>query len=214
MGTIGYGVMHPLSPAAEALVTAEVIVGVSLVALASGILFAKFSVPRARMVFAEWATIGPFDGVPTLMFRLGNERASQVIEAIVRVVVIRTERTAEGVLFYRMRDLQLARDRSPALARSWTVLHPIDASSPLYGATPETLAAEEAEFMLTVVGIDETSAQNLHARHTYGQERVRWGARPADMLSEMRDGRLQLDVREFHRVVPTSPTAAFPYPRG
>src|SRR5439155_24052245 len=67
--------------------------------------------------------------------------------------------------------------------------------------------------ILTVVGIDETSAQNLHARHTYGHEQIRWGARHADMLSERPDGRLQLDMREFHRLVPTSPTSAFPYPR-
>jgi inward rectifier potassium channel len=213
MGTIGYGVMHPLSAGAEALVTMEVIVGVSLVALASGMLFSKFSVPRARMQFAEWATIAPFDGVPTLMFRVGNERASQIIEATVRVVVVRTEHTAEGVLFYRMRDLCLERERSPALARSWTVMHPIDASSPLRGDTPETLARDEAEFILTVVGIDEDSAQNLHARHTYDHDRIRWGARHADMLSELPDGRLQLDMDEFHRVVPTVPTLAFPYPR-
>jgi len=212
MGTIGYGVMHPFSAAAEVLVTAEVITGVSLVALASGILFAKFSVPRARMQFAEWATISPFDGVPTLMFRLGNERASQIIEATVRVVLVRTERTAEGVVFYRMRDLRLERDRSPALARSWIVMHTIDESSPLHDATPETLARDEVELLLTVVGIDETSAQNLHARHTYGHAQVRWGARHADMLSERPDGRLQLDMGEFHRVIPTSPTPGFPYP--
>lgn len=213
MGTIGYGVMHPLSAAAEALVTTEVIVGVSLVALTSGILFAKFSVPRARMQFAEWATIAPFDGVPTLMFRIGNERASQIIEATVRVVLVRTERTAEGVTYYRLRDLRLERDRTPALSRSWTVMHAIDASSPLHGATPETLARDEVELMLTIVGIDETSAQNVHARHTYGHEKIRWGARHADMLSELADGRLQLDVREFNRVVPTAPTATFPHPR-
>jgi len=213
MGTIGYGVMHPLSAAAEALVTTEVIVGVSLVALTSGLLFAKFSVPRSRMVFAEFATIAPFDGVPTLMFRIGNERASQIIEATVRVVMVRTEHTAEGVLYYRLRDLRLERDRTPALSRSWTVMHVIDASSPLHGATPETLARDEVELMLTIVGLDETSAQNVHARHTYGHEQIRWGARHADMLSELDDGRLQLDVREFHRVVPTAPTATFPHPR-
>jgi inward rectifier potassium channel len=213
MGTIGYGVMHPQSAGAEALVTAEVIVGVSLVALSSGILFAKFSVPRALMQFAEWATMSPFDGVPTLMFRLGNERASQIIEATVRVVVVRTEHTAEGMLFYRMRDLRLARERSPAIARSWTIMHTVDASSPLYGDTPETLARDDAEFILTVVGIDEASAQNIHARHTYEHDRIRWGARHADMLSERPDGSLQLDMREFHRVVPTARTPTFPFPR-
>jgi inward rectifier potassium channel len=213
MGTIGYGTMYPRSASAEALVTGEVIVGVSLVALASGILFSKFSVPRARMQFADWATISPFDGVPMLMFRVGNERASQIIEAIIRVVMVRTETTAEGVLFYRMRDLPLVRERSPAIARSWTVMHAIDAASPLHGATPESLALSEAEFILTVVGLDEASAQNVHARHTYDHTRVRWGARHADLLSELPDGRLQLDMREFHRVTETMPAPAFPYPR-
>jgi inward rectifier potassium channel len=213
MGTIGYGVMHPLTAAAETLVTAEVIVGVSLVALATGMLFSKFSITQARMTFADWATISPFDGVPTLMFRLGNERASQIIEATVRVVMVRTESTAEGVTYYRMRDLVLERDRSPALSRSWTVMHRMDESSPLHGATPETLRRDEIELMLTVVGIDETSAQNLHARYTYYNDRVRWGARHADMLSEQPDGHLVLDMRQFNRVVPTTPTPTFPYPR-
>lgn len=104
-----------------------------------------------------------------------------------RVVLVRTERTAEGVVYYRMRDLRLEHDRSPALARPWTVIHPIDPSSPLHGATPETLARDEVEFILTVVGIDETSAQNLHARQTYHHDQVRWGARHADMLPERPD---------------------------
>jgi inward rectifier potassium channel len=213
MGTIGYGVMHPQSTAADILVTCEVIVGLSLVALGSGVLFSKFSVPRARMQFADWATISPFDGVPMLMFRIGNERASQIIEASVHVVLLRTERTAEGVVYYRMRDLALERDRSPALARSWSVLHRIDESSPLHGATPESLVEDEAELWLTVVGIDEISAQNVHARHSYGADRIHWGARHADMLSVRPDGGLRIDMREFHRIVPTAPTEEFPYPR-
>lgn len=214
MGTIGYGVMHPTTPAAETLVTFEVVVGLTLVAITTGILFAKFSVPRARMRFAEFATIAPFDGVPMLMFRLGNERASQVIEATVRVVLVRSEYTVEGVLYYRLRDLVLERDRSPALSRAWLVMHRIDESSPLFGATPESLARDEIEFMLTVVGIDETSAQNIHARHTYdGVQHVRWGARHADLLSSKPDGQLQLDVRKFHELIPTMPTPTFPFPR-
>ena len=178
MGTIGYGVMHPLTPRRRRWSPARSSSASRSSRSRSGMLFAKFSVPRARMQFAEWATISPFDGVPTLMFRLGNERASQVIEATVRVVMMRTERTAEGVVYYRMRDLGLERERSPALARSWTVMHRIDASSPLHGATPETLARDEVELMLTVVGIDETSAQNLHARHTYDHERGPLGCAP------------------------------------
>jgi inward rectifier potassium channel len=213
MGTIGYGVMYPLTSAAEILVTCEVIVGVSMVALTTGILFAKFSVPRARMQFAQSATISPYNGVPTLMFRLGNERPSQIIEAMVHVVMMRTERTTEGVVYYRMHDLVLERTRSPAISRAWIVMHRIDESSPLHGATPATLQRDEVEFILTVVGIDETSAQNVSARHSYSDERVRWGARHADLLSELPDGRLRMDMGEFHRVVPTDATPGFPYPR-
>ena len=213
MGTIGYGVLYPQTEAAQALVTSEVIVGVSLVALTTGILFAKFSVPRSRMQFAESATISPVNGVPTLMFRLGNERASAIIEATVRAVMLCTERTAEGVTYYRMHDLALLRERSPAISRSWTVMHRIDASSLLAGATPESLERDEVEFILTVVGIDETSAQNVSARHTYDHSQVHWGARHADMLSERPDGGLTLDMKEFHRVVATKRTETFPYPR-
>jgi inward rectifier potassium channel len=213
MGTIGYGVMHPLTAAAEVLVTFEVIVGLTMVALGSGVLFAKFSVPFARMQFAQYATIAPFDGVPTLMFRVGNERASQILEATVRVVLTRLERSTEGVDFYRMRDLVLERERSPMLARSWMVMHRIVESSPLYGATPEQLERAESEFMVTIVGIDETSAQSLNARHSYDSTDVRWGARHADMLSKRPDGGLRLDMQQFHRIVPTAPTPTFPYPR-
>jgi len=213
MGTIGYGVMYPRTSAAETLVTCEVIVGVSLVALTTGILFAKFSVPRARMQFAESATVSPFNGVPTLMFRLGNERASQIIEATVRVVLLRTERTTEGVVYYRMHDLALERSRSPAISRAWIVMHRIDESSPLNGATPDTLERDEVELILTVVGIDETSAQHVSARHRYDHVQVLWGVRHADMLSERPDGGLRLDIREFHRLVSTKPTSDFPYPR-
>ena len=203
MGTIGYGAMYPRTLPAHVLVTAEALVGISIVALTTGLLFAKFSVPRARVRFADQVVITPFNGVPTLMVRLGNERTSQIIEALVRVVLIRTERTLEGVLMYRMYDLALERERSPALTRSWTVMHQITEKSPLHGATPASLKKDE---------IDETSAQLLHARWRYVDSQVRWGARHVDLLSERPDGGLRLDVRRFHEVLPTQPTPTFPYP--
>ena len=146
------------------------------------------------------------------MFRLGNERASQIVEATVRVVLVRTERTSEDVVYYRMHDLALERSRSPYISRAWVVMHRIDESSPLEGATPHTLARDEVELILTVVGIDETSAQNLSARYRYDHAQVRWGARHADLLSERPDGGC-LHMGGFHRVVPTQATSTFPYPR-
>lgn len=212
MGTIGYGAMYPQTTAANLLVVAESVVGIVLVALATGIVFARFSQSRGTVVFSDRACIAPMDGVPTLMIRVGNDRASAIFDAAIRVVLTRTERTAEGMTFYRMYDLSLARDRSPALMRSWTVLHRIDEASPLFGMTPETCLAQETELLVSLVGTDDTSLQPVHARVRYDAPDLVWGARPADILSELPDGRLTLDVRRFHDIVPTKPTSAFPYP--
>ncbi len=211
MGTIGYGEMYPTTRAAHALVTIEALAQIFLLAVTTGLVFAKFSIPRARVQFARHPTIGPYDGVPTLMFRVGNERDSRLLEAVLRVVLIRTETNREGVTLYRMYDLKLERDRSPALSRSWTVLHKIDRTSLLHGQTPESLERQEVEFVLTLQGTDELSVQQLHAQTRYEAKDVRWGARHADMLSERPDGKLRLDMRRFHEVVDTRRTDEFPY---
>jgi inward rectifier potassium channel len=213
LGTLGYGAMYPVTLGAHLLVTLEVILGVFVLALATGVIFSKFSSVRARVQFADHAVIAPWDGVPTLMFRLGNERRSRVINAALRVVLMRSEKTLEGVSFYRMVDLTLERARNPSLSRSWTVLHKITESSPLWGATPESLKELDAEFTLTLVGLDETSSQSLHANGRYDADKVVWGARHADILSELPDGRLRLDMNLFHHVLPTKPLEGFPYPR-
>jgi inward rectifier potassium channel len=153
------------------------------------------------------------DGVPTLMLRVGNERGNAILEASIRVAMVRTERLKEGTSFYRMIDLALTRDRSPAMARSWTVLHPIVEGSPLYGATPESIARDEVELMVTLVGTDDTSLQQVHARRRYLDSEILWGARHADVLSEDGDGNVILDVRKFHDVEPTKPIDGFPYPQ-
>ena len=126
--------------------------------------------------------------------------------------MVRTERTREGMTFYRMYDLTLTRERSPALSRSWTAMHPITASSPLHGKTPESLKTEEIELFVTVSGVDDTSLQPVHARHKYLDEAIVWGARHADVLSEGEDGVLVLDLRQFHELTPTVRTPEFPYP--
>ena len=213
MGTIGYGEMYPTTRAAHAIMTVEALTQIFLIAVTTGLVFAKFSIPRARVRFSEHPTIGPHDGVPTLQFRIGNERDSRLLEAVIRVVMMRTEKSIEGVTLYRMHDLKHERDRSPALSRSWTVMHKIDSSSLLHQATPATLERDEIEFILTLSGTDELSVQKLHAQTRYEAKLIRWGARHADMLSERPDGRLQLDMREFQRLVPTAPTPTFPYPR-
>lgn len=211
MGTIGYGTMYPVTVAAHVVVDAESIVGLLVTAVTTGLVFAKFSRSAGRIVFSREAAISTMDGVPTLMFRVGNEGDGLVVEAQLRVTLVRTERTKEGTTFYRLYDLALARDRSQALSRSWNVLHPIVAPSPLVDATPETLERHEVEILVGVVGTDDTSLQPVHARHTYFHDEIVWGARHADVLSEAPDGALELDVRRFHDLVPAEPSDAFPY---
>jgi inward rectifier potassium channel len=212
MGTIGYGAMFPESTAANAVVVAESSVSLLLTALSTGLVFAKFSRSTARFVFTRQAVIAPMDGVPTLMFRLGNERGNQIVNAHIRLVMVRTERTAEGATFYRMLDLQPSRERALSLSRSWNVLHTIDASSPLAGETPASLVAKEVELQVMVIGTDDISMQTVHAGHRYFAKDILWGARLADVLSETPDGHMLLDLRRFHDVEPTAPTPDFPYP--
>ena len=212
MGTIGYGAMYPRSLPANLLVVAESVVGLVVTALATGLVFAKFSLSRARIVFSDQATISPMNGVPTLSLRVGNDRANVIADGQVRLAMVRTEITHEGVTFYRMVDLEPVRDRSPAVTRSWTVMHAITPDSPLFAATPESLKTSEAELIVTLVGTDDTSLQPVHARKRYLDHEIAWGARHADVLTESSTGQLVLDIRNFHRLVPTEPTADFPYP--
>ncbi len=211
MGTIGYGEMFPTTHAAHAIVTLEALTQIFLLAVTTGLVFAKFSIPRARVQFAEHPVIAPYNDVPTLQLRIGNQRDSRLIEARIRVVLMRKEITREGVTQYRMHDLKLERERSPALARSWTVLHRIEETSLLWGATPESLERDEVELYLTLSGTDELSAQLHWAQARYLAAQIRWGVRHADMLSELPDGRLRLDMSRFHQLVATRRTERFPY---
>jgi inward rectifier potassium channel len=213
MGTIGYGQLYPASVAANVLVVAESITGLLLAALYTGLVFAKFSRSTARLAFTDKAVISLMDGTPTLMLRLGNERGNQIVDARIRAVMVRTEKTAEGGTFYRMVDLPLQRERALSLSRSWSVLHPIGPNSPLYGETPESLAAKDVELQVLVIGLDDITMQTIHGAHRYFARQIVWGARHADILSEGDDGDLVLDLRKFQDVEPTRPTADFPYPR-
>lgn len=213
IGTIGYGTMFPVTRLANAIVVCESVVGLLFTAIATGIIFVRFSQTRGRILFSKCAVISPMDGVPTLMIRLGNERTNAIYDADMHLNLVRTRRTPEGQVFYWFDELRLARRRATTLMQSWTMLHRIDESSPLHGATPESLAAAEAELEVALSGIDDTSLLPVHGRYTYEHGSIYWGAKLVDILSETPDGNLVLDLRGFHDVEPTQPTGDFPYPR-
>ena len=212
MGTIGYGAMFPETHAANLLVVLESALSLVFTALVTGLVFAKFSRPTARLLFSRHATIAPMNGEPTLTFRVGNLRPNRIVEAQVRVALVRTEQTSEGKTFYRMIDLDLSRDRILSLARAWTVLHPITPQSPLHGATPESLQRDEIEFLVTVTGTDDTWMQQVHSSHRYTDADIVWGARHVDIVEyEAATDTIVLDLTRFHDLEPSEAVAHFPY---
>jgi inward rectifier potassium channel len=212
LGTIGYGALYPVSRGANVLVASESVLGLLFTAAATGLVFVRFSRIRGRVMFSEKVAIGPMDGVPTLQIRVGNERTNRIFDAEFRLMITRTGRTAEGVLFYRTEDLALVRSRAHALSRSWTLLHRVEPGSPLHGATPESVAEAEVELVVAMSGVDETALQPIHARYTWEHPYIAWGARLADILSETKD-EMVLDLRGFHELVASEPIPGFPYPR-
>lgn len=202
MATIGYGLEAPKTLFANVIVAIEAFVGVVSFALATGLFFAKFSRATARVLFSKVAVVGMRDGKPSLMFRMANERANQIVEARVDVALARTETTPEGEEVRRFYDLRLVRTRSPLFVLTWTVIHPIDETSPLYGATRESMVESEGEIIVSVTGVDETFAQSIHARWSYVPDEIAWGARFVDIMSTTPDGRRHVDYTRFHDVEP------------
>jgi inward rectifier potassium channel len=204
LATIGYGRMVPQSTVANALVSFEALIGLLGVAMVTGLVFAKFSRPTARVLFSHVAVIGRRDGIPSLMFRMANARGNNIVEAQLHVVLARDETTAEGEKVRRFYDLEMARRQNALFALSWTAIHPITESSPLHRVSPESLVATGFQLIVSIVGFDESFSQTVHARHAYGPDDVRWNARFADILTWTPDGRRIVDYSRFHDVVPVA----------
>lgn len=211
MATIGYGTLTPANRFANVVVSAEALFGTVGVALMTGLTFAKFSRPRARVLFANVAVVGPRDGVPHLMFRLANERHNQIVEAKLRVVVLIEERTREGDTIRVPHEIKLVRDTSATFMLSWLAMHRIDESSPFHGPDAlDRLRERKAQIFLTMSGFDETTGSSIAARHAYALESVRWGSAFVDILTVRDDGTRQMDYRRFHDVRPIGSTEEAP----
>ena len=201
LSTIGYGVLSPRSLGAHTLVTLESFLGLLAVALVAGLAFAKFSRPTARVLFGRHAVVGPRDGVRSLLVRMANARQSAIAEGQVRMALARDEVTAEGEEVRRFYELRLTRSWTPLFALTWTVVHQIDESSPLFGATPESLERDDAQILVSVVGIELAFHQTVHARGTYQYGDIVWNARFRDVLVPGRGPTgYRVDYSQFHQI--------------
>ena len=207
MATIGYGKMVPESTLSNIVVTLEALFGLVTLALATGLMFAKFSQPRARVLFSRYVVVAMRDGVRSLMLRLANERATGLVEAQLRLVLLRDETTLEGESIRRFHTLTLARSTTSVFALSWTAIHPIDAASPLFGETRESLIKSGALLVASLVGLEEATGQTVHARHTWTADQVRVDYRFKDIFTTRPDGKRTVDYGLFHDVEPLDPSA-------
>ena len=198
---IGYGFMYSQGSWGNGLVVVEAFVSLFTIALLTGIVFAKFSRPSARVLFSRRACVETRDGVPTLTFRLANERGNDVVEASIRVSVLRWETSKEGKRLRRFYDLPLQRSSTPVFLLSWQVFHTIDEDSPLHGLTSEDLTRDDLRITIALTGLDGTFAQTIHARHVYWGEQVLFGRRFVDVMENFDDGTVVMHFERFHDTV-------------
>jgi inward rectifier potassium channel len=209
MATIGYGKLAPATLIANILMSVEALSGLVSLAVVTGLIFAKFSRPTARVRFTRNVVVSMRDGVPSVMFRMANVRANEIVEAQVHVVFARQERTVEGEDVRRFYDLELARYRNALFALSWTVIHPIGESSPFYGGDLDALAAAKMSLIVSMTGLDETFSQTVHARHEYNFDDIIWGARLVDILERTPSGQ-SINYDRFDDVEPAPLTLPTP----
>ncbi|MDR3526227.1 MAG: ion channel [Rhizomicrobium sp.] len=202
IASIGYGVLTPKGTYVNVVVIIEAFVGVLNVALITGAVFSRFSRPTARILFSDIAVITNFDGEPMLMFRAANQRGNQILDANIAVNFAWQQTTREGHTMRRFEELSLVRARSSLFALSWTVMHRLDETSPLYGHTSESLKAVQGEIVAMLSGTDETLAAVIFARHSYRPHEILWRHRFIDILSRQADGQIVVELTHFHEAVP------------
>jgi inward rectifier potassium channel len=201
LSTAGYGDMHPQTHYGHFIAAVELFTGIFSMSLMTGLIFARFSRPNARLLFADHPVISSHDGKPTLMVRFANERHNIIGNATARLWMLKNIVSAEGQSLRRFYELPLLRNEHPALALSWTLYHVLDEESPLHGLDADDLEAASISLLVVVSGYDVVAAQTVHARKSYDHSDIRFGQRYADILDTSEDGRLRIDYGKFHETL-------------
>jgi len=202
LATVGYGDMHPQTLFTHAVASVEIFTGMMMLALLTGMMFARFSRPRARFLFARHAVFRPLDGRPVLMLRAANARQNIIMEATARLRLLRDELTSEGYRIRRIHDLALRRSEQPVFIFGWNLVHDVDEASPLAGASLELLKSQNAYLLLTLSGADQTTGQQLMARKEYSPAALRWNHSFTDILRTDAAGVDHFDYEHFDDVQP------------
>ena len=198
LSTVGFGHLYPETLYGDIVTTIEIVVGMFWVAVITGLIFVRFSRPMARILFSECLAIAPVNGIPTLVFRAANLRHQPLADVRFRLVFHRDERTLEGETMRRFYDLKLQVESIITFPAVLTLRHTMDESSPMRGATPESLKAWDARFMASVVCTDTVINAPLQSQHGYDASELRFGERFVEVYSESPDGKLFVDYARLH----------------
>jgi len=198
LATVGYGHMYPQTLYGHVVATVEIMSGIFLLAVMTGLIFVRFSRPIARVVFSHSIVVAPLNGKPTLMVRIGNENHHSMVEAEFRIMFSRDEPLLEGGDFRHFYVLKLHFDRLTVFPAALTLRHTIDEKSPLFGATAESLQTSRALFIVSVVGIDPVIAASVQTQKDYNWRDIQFDRRFVEMYTEHGGGRLTVDYGRLH----------------
>ncbi len=199
--TVGYGSVYPVGIAANLVAAAEAATGLMGFALATGLLFARFSRPSSKLVFSETMVVTPHGEGTALQFRIANQRNNVLMEVEAHMMLITVERSDGGELKRNFRNLELELTQINFLALTWTVVHSINESSPLYGKTGDDLKEQQAEVLILVKGFDDSFSQVVHTRYSYRWDEIRWSAKFAPAFTTAPEGHLVLHVGKVGNTV-------------
>ena len=202
--TVGYGDMHPQTMYGHIVATCENFIGLVMLAVMTGLVFARFSRPRAQLIFARNPVIADHDGTPTLIFRVANARSAFISEANAKLWMLRATTSTEGRRFVGFQPLRLIKAENPTFALSWTLFHPIDGQSALIGQDEDTLTASQMNFVVSVVGFDEASGQIVRARDVFAAQDVRFGQEYVDFVWIDEQGMRNIDYAKIDETRPVS----------
>ncbi len=199
---IGYGHVVPMSLAANWITTFEALTGMLGLALVAGIVFARFSRPNADITFSEKAIVAPYRGKQGLMVRVANQRRNQLVHmrAEMMLSIIEEKNGNPTRVFSR---LELERESISLFPMTWTIVHPLEADSPLAGRDAQGLEQSGAEILVLLSGTDETLSQVVYARTSYKVPEISWGVQFADIYARTEAGLpTGVDLSQIHRTDP------------
>ena len=197
--TVGYGRISPDGVLTSLVASLQALLGLMALAIGTGLLFGRFSRPAARLAFSQQMVVAPYQSGTSLQFRVANRRSNNLMEVEARVLLSTVEPSDQGPT-RKYQSLTLERTVVQFLPLSWTIVHPIDESSPLWGQEPKDLAHHQAEFLITIKAFDDTFFQTVHVRHSYRHEDVAWGARFVPAFEPDAQGEMVLDLRKLSEI--------------